>query len=333
MRRSVLLVLLLVVLLLGGLFAWLQRGAEVPAQAERQLLLPALSGHLGEVRKLSIRHGELPAVRIERTEAGWVVPAKAGYPAAAGEVNRLLRALAEARKVEAKTRNPDNHARLGLAAKGEGRATRLRIDGIGSAPLVLLIGQGSRQGGQLVRLAGDDQVWLIDQPLELVDNELAWLDRRISAIPFASVREVEVRHADGERLNVWRDSPGQADLALRQLPVGRSLAYQPLANGMALLFAALDFADAAPLAQVGFKDRPELEFTLSTFDGGELRGAFHLQGAQHWLVLGESEGLDDQLIAGRDWAYRLEEQQYRMLARRLKDLLGPANPGRARPGE
>ncbi|SEJ90741.1 protein of unknown function [Pseudomonas linyingensis] len=327
MRRSVLLVLLLAALLLGGLFAWLQRGAEVTQQAERQLLLPALSGRLGEVRALSIRHGELPAVRIERAAAGdgWIVPAKAGYPAAAGEVNHLLRALAEARKVEAKTRNPDNHARLGLAAKGEGRATRLRIDGLGSAPLVLLIGQGSRQGGQLVRLAGDDQVWLVDQPLELVDNELAWLDRRISAIPFASVREVEVRHADGERLNVWRDSPAQADLQLRQLPVGRRLAYQPLANGMALLFAALDFADAAPLAQVGFKDRPELEFSLSTFDGGVLRGAFHLQGGQHWLVLGESEGLEDRLIAGRDWAYRLEEQQYRMLARRLKDLLGPAD--------
>ena len=325
MRRSALLVLLLVALLLGGLFAWLQRAGEAPLQAERQLLLPALSGRLDEVRKLSIRHGELPAVRIERNETGWIVPAKAGYPAAAGEVNRLLRALAEARKVEAKTRNPDNHARLGLAAKGEGRATRLRIEGLGSGPLVLLIGQGSRQGGQLVRLSGDDQVWLIDQSLELVDNELAWLDRRISAIPFASVREVEVRHADGERLNVWRDSPEQADLALRQLPVGRSLAYQPLANGMALLFAALDFADAAPLAQVGFKDRAELEFTLSTFDGGVLRGAFHLQGGQHWLVLGESEGLDDQLIAGTDWAYRLEEQQFRMLSRRMKDLLGPVD--------
>ncbi|MNZ73466.1 hypothetical protein D3C78_918770 [compost metagenome] len=323
MQRKSLWVLLLIVLALGGVFAWLQRSAEVPRQAERQLLLPALDGHLDQVRALHIRHGELPEIRLERSATGWIVPAKAGFPAAAGEVNRLLRALAEARKVEAKTRNPDNHARLGLATQGEGAATHLSLEGLGPAPLELLIGQGSRQGGQLVRLPGDDQVWLVDQSLDLVDHELAWLDRRISAIPFASVRELEVRHADGEQLNLWRDSAGQANLALRQLPSGRSLGYQPVANGMAMLFAALDFADAAPLAQIGFKGQPELTFSLQTFAGGELHGAFHQQGGQHWLVLGESKGLDGQLIAGKDWAYRLEEQQYRVLAKRVKDLLAP----------
>jgi hypothetical protein len=324
MQRKSLWLLLLVVLGLGGLFAWLQRGAEAPRQAERQLLLPALAGRLDQVTVLAIRHGELPAIRIERSEAGWVVPAKAGYPAAAAEVNRLLRALGEARKVEAKTRNPAYHAQLGLAERGEGAATRLSLDGIGKAPLELLIGQASRQGGQLVRLAGDDQVWLVDQPLALVDNELAWLDRRISAIPFASVRELEVRHADGEQLNVWREKPEQFNLALRQLPAGKQLAYEPVANGMAMLFAALDFADAAPLAQVGFKGQPELSFRLSTFDGGELQGSFHRQGGQHWLVLGDSRGLDGQLLGRRDWAYRMEEQQYRTLAKRVKDLLAPA---------
>ncbi|SDS56777.1 DUF4340 domain-containing protein [Pseudomonas oryzae] len=323
MQRKSLWILLLAVLGLGALFAWLQRGVEPPRQAERPLLLPTLAGQLERVQAMQIRHGELPAIRIERRNGGWVVPAKADHPAAAGEVNRLLRALADARKVEAKTRNSANHAQLGLAERGEGAATRVVLEGIGAAPLELLIGQASRQGGQLVRLPGDDQVWLVDQPLELVDNELAWLDRRISAIPFADVREVEVRHADGEQLNVWRDTPEQFNLALRQLPKGRRLAYEPVANGMATLFASLDFADAAPLAQVAFEGRPELTFRLSTFAGGELQGAFYLQGGQHWLVFGQSKGLDGLLIGQPDWAYRLEEQQYRALARRMKDLLAP----------
>lgn len=325
MQRKSLWILLLAVVSLGGLFIWLQRGVEGPRQAERQLLLPALAGHSERVQALEIRRGELPSIRIERQVGGWVVPAKAGYPAAAGEVNRLLRALAAARKVEAKTRNPDNHARLGLAERGEGVATRLKLEGVGQAPLELLIGRAARQGGQLVRLPGDDQVWLVDQPLSLVDHELAWLDRRISAIPFASVRELQVRHADGERLDVWRETPEQFNLALRQLPAGRTLAFEAAANGMAMLFASLDFADAAPLAQVAFKGKPELEFALQTFDGGELQGAFHLRGGQHWLVIGASRGLDGQLVAGRDWAYRLEEPQYRTLAKRVQDLLAPAD--------
>lgn len=324
MQRKSLWILLLAVIGLGALFAWLQRGAEAPRQAERPPLLPALAGQLERVQAMQIRHGELPAIRIERRNGGWVVPAKADHPAAAGEVNRLLRALADARKVEAKTRNSANHVQLGLAERGEGAATRVVVEGIGAAPVELLIGQASRQGGQLVRLPGDDQVWLIDQALELVDNELAWLDRRISAIPFADVREVEVRHADGEQLNVWRDTPEQFNLALRQLPKGRKLAYEPVANGMATLFASLDFADAAPLTQVGFKGTPELTFSLTTFAGGELRGSFYSQGGQHWLVLTESKGLEGLLIGRPDWAYRLEEQQYRALAKRARDLLAPS---------
>lgn len=324
MQRKSLWILLLAVALLGALFAWLQRGGEAPPQATRELLLPALAGQLERVQAVQIRHGDLPVIHIERRDGAWVVPAKAGYPAAAGEVNRLLRTLAEVRKVEAKTRNPANHAQLGLAERGEGAATRVSLDGIGPAPVELLLGQASRQGGQLVRLPGDDQVWLVDQSLQLVDSELAWLDRRVSAIPFASVREVEVRHADGEQLNVWRANPEQFNFALRQLPAGRKLAYEPVANGMALLFASLDFADAAPLAQVGFKGTPELTFRLDTFAGGELKGSFYRQGDQHWLVLGERKGLDEQLPGLPGWAYRLEEQQYRALARRVKDLLAPA---------
>ena len=324
MRRSALLILLLAALGLGGVFFWLQRGVEGPHQAERPLLLPALAGHLDQVRALEIRHGELPEIRIERASGGgWMIPAKAGYPAASAEVNRLLRALGEARKVEAKTSNPANHARLGLAEQGEGAATRLTLEGLGAVPVTVLVGQGSSLGGQLVRVPGDAQVWQVDQPLEPVDNELAWLDRRISQIPFAKVRALELRHADGEQLDVERDTPEQTDLTLRQLPKGRSLAYPAAANGMAMLFAALDFADAAPLAQIGFEGKPELEFSLHTFNGGELRGEFYLQGGQHWLVLGESRGLDGLLFGRSDWAYRLEEQQYRALAKRVKDLLAP----------
>ncbi len=322
MHRSVVLVLLGVVLL-GGLFAWLQRGAEPPVALERPLLLPALAGQAGQVQGLAIRHGELPAIRIERRNGDWVVPAKAGHPAAAGEVNRLLRALAEARKIEAKTANPDNHARLGLAERGEGAAIRLTLQRIGDPPLVLLIGQASQQGGQLVRLAGEDQVWLVDQSLQLVDHERAWLDRRISRIPFARVRELALRHADGEQLRLVRETPEQLDLSLVGVPAGRT-PYQPLVNGMALLFANLDFADAAPLEQVGFRGRAELSFSLRTFDGGELHGSLHRQGGQHWLLLGDSQGLDGLLIGTPAWAYRLEEAQYRQLARRLADLLAPA---------
>ncbi|MNH25147.1 hypothetical protein D3C79_851190 [compost metagenome] len=106
------------------------------------------------------------------------------------------------------------------------------------------------------------------------------------------------------------------------MPKGRRLAYEAAANGMATLFAGLEFADNAPLAQVQFKGKPMLEFSLSTFDGGELRGVVYPQGEQPWLVLKDKKGLGDELVPGKlDWAYRLEPFHYQALAKKLEDVL------------
>lgn len=89
----------------------------------------------------------------------------------------------------------------------------------------------------------------------------------MAAIPFASVRQVEVTYPNGGRLTVYRDTAEEPNLKLKQLPKGRRLAYEAAANGMATLFAGLEFADNAPLAQVQFKGKPLLQFSLLTFEG------------------------------------------------------------------
>ncbi|MDT4884308.1 hypothetical protein D3C72_2347760 [compost metagenome] len=65
-----------------------------------------------------------------------------------------------------------------------------------------------------------------------------------------------------------------------------------------------------------------LEFSLSTFEGGELRGVVYPQGEQPWLVLTDKKGLGDEQVPGKlDWAYRLEPFQYQALAKKLEDVL------------
>src|SRR5690606_28334691 len=199
--------------------------------------------------------------------------AKAGYPVDGQMLVTLLRSLAEAKKVEAKTANPQYHGRLGLAEKGaeEEQGTLVKLERGDAQPVSLYLGNASQQGsGQLVRLAGEDQVWLIDQNLMLPENELEWLDRRVAAIPFASVKALDVRYADGDELNLYRDSEQEPNLKVKQLPKDQKLAYEAAANGMATLFARLEFADAAPLSQVQFKGKPQLRFDLRTFSGGKL---------------------------------------------------------------
>ena len=319
-RKTLFVLAVLALALVAGWYFTSQVGLpRVPAQAERWL--PGVQ--VAQVKAIEVQRGDQPLVRLERREQGWVVPAKADYPADQGVVNKLLKALAEARKVEPRTANPELYGRLGLADKGEAeqRGVRLTLEQ-GEAPLQLLIGKPGQQDGQLVRRADEAQSWLVSQRIELPASELDWLDRRVTAIPFAEVRELDLRHAGGERLTLARDKAEEANLQVRDLPKGKRLAFDGAANGFGQFFADLRFADAAPLAQLGFEGKPALEFSLTTFAGKTLKGRFYGKADQHWLLLEQGSGLSASEVPGRsDWAYRVEPYQYQNLARKLTDLL------------
>ncbi|MGD4065480.1 hypothetical protein QT638_23145, partial [Xanthomonas citri pv. citri] len=75
-------------------------------------------------------------------------------------------------------------------------------------------------------------------------------------------------------------------------------------------------------SQIGFKQAPVLQFSLSGFAEEKLEGALYKQGEQYWLVLGEREGFNAAEVSARsDWAYRLEPDQVQRLAKKLRDLL------------
>ena len=319
-RKTLFVLAVLALALVAGWYFTSQVGLpRVPAQAERWL--PGVQ--VAQVKAIEVQRGDQPLVRLERREQGWVVPAKADYPADQGVVNKLLKALAEARKVEPRTANPELYGRLGLADKGEAeqRGVRLTLEQ-GEAPLQLLIGKPGQQEGQLVRRADEAQSWLVSQRIELPASELEWLDRRVTAIPFAEVRELDLRHAGGERLTLARDKAEEANLQVRDLPKGKRLAFDGAANGFGQFFADLRFADSVPLAQLGFEGKPALEFSLTTFAGKTLKGRFYGKADQHWLLLEQGSGLSASEVPGRsDWAYRVEPYQYQSLARKLTDLL------------
>ncbi|WP_236207088.1 DUF4340 domain-containing protein [Pseudomonas tohonis] len=323
MGRKALLFLALVAVALVLVYVGLHRTPEPLAAKGPSPLLPALQGRLAEVERIEVQRPGQPVLRLARQEGVWRLPDKAGYPAAAKPVADLLRALGEAREVEARTARAELHGQLGLADKGEGQGIRVTLQGEHLPEQVVLVGKPGQQGkGQLVRLADQAQSWLVDRRILMPETELGWLDRRITRIPFDSVRQVEVTTRQGKALTVHRDAAGEPNLKVRQLPAGRKLAYEAAANGMATLFASLDFADAAPLDQVQFKDRPLLQFSLQSFAGGQLEGVILAQGEQYWMQLKRKEKFDGEQVAGRlDWAYRIEAFQYQALAKTLDDLI------------
>lgn len=322
MKRKTLIILALLVVAL--LAAWhFTREAERPkALPQAEAWLPDLQP--AQVEAIDVQRPDQPSVRLQRQEQGWVLPAKADYPANQSLVAGVLKALSEARKVEPRTRNPELYGRLGLAEQGaaEQQAVRLTLERGSMAPLQLLIGKPGQQEGQLVRGAGEAQSWLVSQRIELPATELDWLDRRVTAVPFSEVKTLQVEHADGQQLQLFRDQAEESNLQVRNLPKDGKLAFDGAADGMARLFADLQFADAAPLAQLSFEGKPSLRFSLQTFAGQTLEGRFFAKADQHWLLLDKGSDLSAAELPGRsDWAYRIEPYQYQSLAKKLTDLL------------
>lgn len=318
MQRKSLILLVLLALLLGGLYAWLQREPESVPQKETRYF-PGLQ--VQQVTAVKIQRPGQPDIRVARKDGRWVMPAKADYTAAGRLIGDLLQDLAQARKVEAKTREPGNFAQLELADQGAGAGVRLTLERSAGGPLELLVGKASQQGGRLVRQPGDNQVWLIDKDLRLPPDELDWLDRRVTSIPFAKIAEVAVSYPQGETLTVFRDKAEEPNLRVRELPADAKLQYEAVANGMAMPFGQLTFDETAPLDQVQFKDAPALRLSLKTLDGASLSGRIQQQGGKPWLILDEVKGFaDGQIQARAGWAYRIQDYQYKALAKHLADI-------------
>jgi hypothetical protein len=318
-RKSLLGLLGLAVLAgLGGYLLYSEPSVAAVAAPERWL--PELQGRTDAIGAVEILQPGQPLVRLERKPQGWVVPAMVDYPVASAPLDKLLRALAGAQKGAPLTQDAQLLGRLKLAEEGDParQATRVNLELAGGRPLQLLIGNPGDGQLQVVRLAGDNQSWRVDRRIEVPKTELEWLDRRIVAIPSLQVSTLEMLHADGERLELYRDDASQTTFKVRQ--AGKRP--MPMANDMVWLFANLQFADAAPLAQIGFKGKPVLNIRLRDFAGGELLAAVHLQGEQYWLTLEKTSGMDAQRLPGKlAWAYRLEPYQYRILAKKRIDLL------------
>lgn len=317
MNRKTLIILAVLVVALLAAWHFTRKVEQPQALPEAQRWLPELQP--SQVEAIEVQRFGQPLVRLQREEQGWVVPAKANYPANQAQVSGLLKVLSEARKVEPRTRNPELYARLGLVEPQALKVTLLR----GEFPaLPLLIGNPGQQNGQLVRGASEAQSWLIDRRIELPATELDWLDRRVTAVPFAEVKTLQVVHANGQQVQLYRDKAEQSNLQVRDLPKGSKLAFEGAADGMARVFADLQFADAAPLDQLTFGGKPSLTFSLETFAGKKLTGRFYLKADQHWLLLDKDSDLPAAELPGRsDWAYRIEPYQYRSLAKKLTDAL------------
>lgn len=187
---------------LSGL-AWFaaQRDQQSYAPEDLGLFAPELESRLAEVTAVEIHAaGEEPFVLEHAGDDRWVLPAKTSYPIDVSKLRELLRNLATAEVVEAKTANPEWHSRLKLLDVAQASDTTIEVIARADAEPVLgvLIGS-SGQGGQYVRKTGENQTWLIGQNIRPPRKAEDWLDKTLVDIKRAELASVSVEE-NGEQV-------------------------------------------------------------------------------------------------------------------------------------
>lgn len=192
--------------LAGGAWWLLDRQAGGTPQ-ETGLLLPGFAGRVEAIDSIEVLGaGDQVLVRLQKQDGNWMMPDRDLWPANQREISRALFRLGEARRIEAKTRNPELHARLGVEAVGDAGAkgAELRLGG-GGEPVRLVIGDNHPSlGGSYVRVGDDPQAWLLDEDIGPAREPTDWLDRRLLDIPLARIEEVRIAPAGARAFRLSR---------------------------------------------------------------------------------------------------------------------------------
>jgi hypothetical protein len=238
MNRRLLLILGLITA--GAVLLAIVTGRDRPdpeASGSSAELVPGLSHAINQVERIRLTAPEGDGViTIVRHRDGWTVSERDGYPVDAGQVRQLLIRLSEARTLEEKTADPAFYERLGVEDVTAENGSGVLVEIEGGADAALIVGkQEPRSGrGTYVRPREAAGSLLVDQTLDPGTRVADWVIRDIVDIPETAVSRLEVRHADGDVVEVLRDETGAFVLGNR--PEGRELS---AASGPATLARTL----------------------------------------------------------------------------------------------
>ena len=268
---------------------WAQWGADDNGSK----VFPLLAERLGDVAQVKLRHRDT-VITLARESDGWVVLESDSFGAKAKPIQELLFALAETRKLEAKTKEPDRYAKLKLedptAPKSESRGIQvLDKDGNSLADLVLgkenLLLQTIGEGGAYLRLADDPQAWLASGNIVASEEFLAWLDNPLIDIPRQRFESASIKHPDGVTLVVERSPEERGKFVLTSLTEDEELNNEFYPSDIARAFENFEIRDARRGNKVEFPADRTISGTYRTTDGLTLVFEMITDNDEDWVRL------------------------------------------------
>lgn len=314
--------------------AWFLGQARAPqTEQEKPLLFPQLAEQLPRTDRIHVR-GSSSRFSLVRRNQLWGMDRFDGYPARADKIRALGLGLAGLRRLQGKTRLAHLYARLGVEGAGaeDSRSVELRLEDRQGMPLAELIVGLERKSrgpenrpGLYVRHPGKAQSWLVEGQLSVSAEPLDWIQRQLFDIPAASIAEIQVQHADGDRYRLYREAEGQEDFILEPVPDGMRQAPAVILNKSGALLQ--DFSITG--VRRARADEPEdtvVQVHTFTGLGAQLRISWQQDQAHARIRFtpagnAEAENLN-QRLAG--WAFALPKFRQLLLRRKSDGLIRAA---------
>lgn len=253
--------------------AWYINSSNAPqtgVAAQAQPLLPELHDHVNDVNAITLTGaGGKVLTELKRGTDGWSIVEKSGYPADLAKVREFLIKLDQATLTEAKTSNPKLYAELGVDDVKDAKATGVLVTLGGlSKPLAIIIGNfnGAGGGGTFVRRAGDAQSWLAGGNLTVAKSTADWEQRTVADIASTRLRSVTLTNPDGKTLKIYKDAQGDANFKVADVPKGREVASEFVANELGSVLAGLNADDVFAAKDMAAPDKA-WKNEYAAFDG------------------------------------------------------------------
>ncbi len=221
-----------------GAAIWIN-SANAPVSEESakdKPLLPGLRDDLNKIDALGVGGaGGKAYVTLKRGGEGWQVAEKSNYPADMGKLREYLYKLGDAKVLDTKTSNPKRYADLGVEDPIDPNAKSVLVTLGGAKDLPKLIvglynGQGG--GGTFVRREGEAQSLLASGNLLAEKDAAAWIRHDLIDIDSNKIKEVRLTGLDGKTLRVYKDQKSDGNFKVADVPKGRELASDFVANGL-----------------------------------------------------------------------------------------------------
>ncbi|MDH3690544.1 MAG: DUF4340 domain-containing protein [Gammaproteobacteria bacterium] len=273
-NHKTLLTLAVLVIVVIAAAIWTQR-EPISETKQGGTLFPELMGQINSANKLKGKTNQ-DTFTVVREDNQWVVQEKSGYPADSEKLRKFIIGLAELKRLEPKTSNPELYQKLDLQDVDEAGAKSLQVtvEGENGDALVnLIVGKEASSAGSTeskywyVRIPNEKQAWLVQGSLPIDKQANEWLDREILQLTRDRVHEVRVQHADGETVVIRRENGDETDYILVDQPEGTVVDSQWGINTIATTFAELTLEDVAPVSVIEKESDSEFVAEIKAFDG------------------------------------------------------------------